>query len=115
VFTRSFSSDDREAPSATLLILPVGKHQGEAKDAHQTTASLLTQSPEDLRLAERIESALYATGCGVLRDIKVFVNARIVHLVGRVPSYLKQVAQATALATLGTHRTQNYLDVIPLN
>lgn len=60
---------------------------------------------EDLRLAARIEYALRASGYCVLRDIEVFVKARDVHLVGRVPSYyLKQIAQVTALAIPGTHQ-----------
>ena len=85
------------AQPAALLILPTCRHADEETDAFQTTASLLTQSLEDLRLAERIERALHATGYSVLRDIKVFVNARIVRLVGRVPSYhMKQIAQVTA-------------------
>ena len=100
--------------SATLQVLPTGKHPDEEKDAHQTTASLLTQNVEDLRLAARIGHALHASGYGVLRDIEVFVNARIVYLVGRVPSnYLKQMAQVTALAIPGTHQIHNALHVIP--
>ena len=92
------------------------KHADEETDAFQTTASLLTQSLEDLRLAERIERALHATGYSALRDIEIFVNARIVHLVGRVHSYhMKQIAQVTALAVPGTHQVHNDVDVIPLS
>ena len=104
------------AHPAALLILPTCEHADEETKAIQTTASLLTQSLEDLRLAERIERALHATGYSALRDIEVFVNARIVHLVGRVPSYyMKQTAQVTALAVPGTHQIYNDLDVIPPN
>ena len=86
--------------SSALSGLTPRKH-GEEKE----TARLTTEILEDIRLAERIERALHATGYGVLRDIEVFVNARIVQLVGRVPSYyLKQVAQVTALATPETHQ-----------
>jgi osmotically-inducible protein OsmY len=117
MFARNFSSDDKEALSmaqpAALLILPTSRHADEETDACQTTASLLTQRLEDLRLAERVERALHATGYNVLREIKVFVNARIVFLAGRVPSYhMKQVAQATALAVPGTHQIRNDLDVV---
>lgn len=99
---------------AALLILPFCEHAGEETNAIQTTASLMTQSLEDLRLAERIERALHATGYSALRDIEVFVNARIVRLVGRVPSYyLKQIAQVTALAVPGTHQIHNDVDVTP--
>jgi osmotically-inducible protein OsmY len=55
-------------------------------------------------------------GYGVLREIKVFVNARIVRLVGRVPSYhMKQIAQVTALAVPGTYQIHNDVDVLPLS
>ena len=103
------------AKSAALLILPIRKHVDEETNPIQTTASLLARSLEGRRLAERIERALHATGYSALRDIKVFVNARIVHLVGRVPSYyLKQLAQVTALAVPGTHQIHNDVDVIPV-
>ena len=104
------------AQPATFLILATCKHPDEDKDVLRTAASLLTQGLEDLRLAERIERALHAAGYSVLRDIDVFVNARIVHLVGQVPSYyLKQIAQVTALAIPGTHQIHNDLDVIAPN
>ena len=84
-------------------------------DAIQTTDSLFTQSLEDLRLAERIERALHATGYSALRDIEIFVNARIVHLVGQVHCYhMKQVAQVTVLAVPGTHAIYNDVDVVPV-
>jgi osmotically-inducible protein OsmY len=97
--------------SATL---PTRGHPAEEKYALRAAAPLLTQSREDRRLTERVEHALRATGYGALRGVEVSVNARIVILVGRVPSYyLKQVAQATALAIPGTHQLHNDLDVIP--
>jgi osmotically-inducible protein OsmY len=103
------------AQPAALLILPPCKHADDEMDAIQATASLLTRSLEGRRLAERIERALHATGYSALRDIEVSVNARIVHLVGRVPSYyLKQLAQATALAVPGTHAIHNDVDVVPV-
>ncbi len=74
----------------------------------------LMQSLELLRLSERIERALHATGYGALHDVEVCVNARIVRLAGRVPSYyLKQLAQVTVLAVPGIHQIQNDLNVIP--
>jgi osmotically-inducible protein OsmY len=106
--------------AATPLILPLAIYaymysNCAEEDALQSAASLLTQNLEDLRLAERVERALHATGYDVLREIEVSVNARIIHLVGRVPSFhLKQVAQATALAVPGTHAIHNDVDVIPL-
>jgi hypothetical protein len=73
---------------------------------------LLPQSQEDLCLAERVERALRATGYGPLRGIAVTVQARLVILGGRVPSYyLKQVAQTTALAVPGACQVRNDLDV----
>jgi osmotically-inducible protein OsmY len=99
--------------SATL---PTREHPGKQKNALQTAVPLLTHSLEDLRLTERIERALRATGYGALRAIKVSVNARIVHLVGRVPTYyLKQIAQATALTVPGGHELHNGLDVVTPN
>jgi osmotically-inducible protein OsmY len=101
------------AKSTALLIQHARKHSDEENACH-VAGSLRSQSLEDLRLAERIACALRATGYSVLRDIDVFVNARTVHLVGRVPSYhLKQIAQATALAIPGTHQIHNDVDVIP--
>jgi len=100
--------------SAGLPILPTCKSAD--ADSLRTAASLLTQSLEDLHLAERIKRALQATGYGALRAIDVSVNARIVHITGRVPSYyLKQIAQATALAVPGTHNIDNDLDVMSPN
>ncbi|HEY7422952.1 MAG TPA: BON domain-containing protein [Gemmataceae bacterium] len=97
--------------SGAPLILPTAEPTGE-KDALQATAQLLTQSLEALRLAERVERALCATGYGPLRRIEVAVHARLVILAGRVPSYyLKQVAQATVQAVPGAHRIRNDLDV----
>ena len=100
--------------SAMLPSLPTCKQSNEEKDALQTTAPLVTQSLEDLRLAERVERALRATGYGPLRAVVVSVSARVVILLGGVPSYyLKQMAQATALAVPGAHQVHNDLDVIP--
>ena len=80
------------------------------------TASFMKQSREDRRLAERVERALRATGYGSLRAVVVSVSARVVILLGRVPSYyLKQIAQATALTVPGAHQIHNGLDVIPPN
>jgi len=99
--------------SATL---PTHECPTAEKYAPQAAAPLLTQSREDCRLAERVEHALRATGYRPLCAIEVAVNARIVHLLGHVPSdYLKQVAQVTALAIPGAHQIHNDLDVGPSN
>ena len=99
--------------SATL---PTREHPNEEKDALQESAALLTQSLEDHRLAERVERALRATGYGVLRTVRVAVNARVVILGGRISTYyLKQLAQATALAVPGVHQVRNDLDVVQPN
>ncbi len=98
---------------ATPLIQPTCESSKAEADAPPATAPLLTQGLEDHRLAERIERALHATGYGALRTIQVSVNARCVILEGRVSSYyLKQVAQATALAVPGGHQIRNGLDVV---
>jgi len=100
------------AQPTALLILPTRQPTGEETDAAQATARLLTESLEDLRLAERVERALRATGYMPLRDTEVTVHARLVNLAGRVPSYhLKQVAQATALAVPGALQVRNGLEV----
>lgn len=102
--------------SAAFPILPLREHNDQESDVLQATAALLSQSLEDLHLTERVDHALRATGYGALRTIDVSVNARIVHLVGRVPSYyLKQIALSTALATPGVHRIHDDLDVIASN
>jgi osmotically-inducible protein OsmY len=80
---------------------------GEEKNPLEATARL-----EDVRLAERVDRALRATGYGPLRGIEVTVQERLVSLGGRVPSYyLKQVAQTIALAVQGTREVRNNLDV----
>jgi len=101
------------AQSAVLLALPTGKHTERAKDAPQQTASHLTQGLEDIHLVGRVERALHATGYCQLRRIEVTVQARMVILAGRVPSYyLKQVAQTAALGVPGIHHIQNNLQVV---
>jgi osmotically-inducible protein OsmY len=99
------------ASSAALVIVPT-RDAGRETDVVESTAAILVESLEDLRLAERIERALRATGYGPLRDIDVTVHARTVILEGRVPSYyLKQVAQVTAFAVPGTIQVLNTLAV----
>jgi osmotically-inducible protein OsmY len=94
-------------PSAALLIPPAGEH-GESARATPPPE----QSREDLRLAERIEHALRATGYGPLRGIAVTVHAHLVILGGGVPSYyMKQVAQAAALSLPGASQVRNDLEV----
>lgn len=98
--------------SAALLTLPSQPSTNEEKDASRASVRLLMQGSEDLRLAERVERALCATGYGPLRSVEVTVHERLVVLGGRVPSYyLKQLAQTTALAVPGTHQVRNDLDV----
>jgi osmotically-inducible protein OsmY len=84
---------------------------GADRDAHQTNC-LLAHCPEDRHLAQRVERALHATGYGPLRGIAVSVQARLVILEGRVPSYhLKQVAQASVLSVAGVNQVRNDLRV----
>jgi osmotically-inducible protein OsmY len=100
------------AESSALLILPAREPPAEQADAVQATAQLLAQGLEDLRLAERVQRALRATGYLPLRGIDVIVQARLVILAGRVPSYyLKQVAQTTVLAVPGAEKVRNGLEV----
>jgi osmotically-inducible protein OsmY len=100
------------AQSSALLILPAREPTAEETNAVQAMARLLAQSLQDLRLAERVQRALRATSYLPLRGIDVIVQARLVILVGRVPSYhLKQVALATALAVPGAQQVRNDLEV----
>jgi osmotically-inducible protein OsmY len=71
---------------------------------------------DDALLAERIRVALRASGYGPLRHIEVVACSGAVILTGAAPSYhLKQVAQATALAVLGTRTVRNDLAVADPN
>jgi osmotically-inducible protein OsmY len=98
--------------SAALLRPPSHPGPDAANNALPTSARPRTQSLEDRRLAERVECALRSTGYGRLRNIGVNAQARGVILAGRVPSYyLKQVAQAVALAVPGVHQVRNDLEV----
>jgi osmotically-inducible protein OsmY len=100
------------ARSASLPILPAREPTGGGMDAVQAAAPLLTQNLEDLRLAERIERALRATGYAPLRGVQVTVHAGLVVLRGRFPTYyLKQVAQTTVLAVPGAHQVRSDLEV----
>jgi osmotically-inducible protein OsmY len=100
---------------AALLILPAHPPTGAERDACQTTTRLVAQGLEDLHLAERVAHELRATRHGPLRRVAVTVHARLVTLEGRVPSYyLKQLAQATALAAPGVDHVRNDLDVGPI-
>jgi osmotically-inducible protein OsmY len=94
--------------------LPSWKHGGEEKDDSERTAQLTREILEDLQLTERVERALRSTGYGPLRDVEISVNAGVVLLLGRVPSYfLKQIAQAAALAVPEAHQIHNGLEVGP--
>ena len=99
------------AKPAALLILPSSTQSSKEANVVQA-APLLEQSLEDLHLAERVEQALRATGQGALRGVEVTAHARHVILCGRLPTYyLKQIAQATALAVPGVHQVRNDLEV----
>jgi len=100
------------AQSAALLTLPARERIDEEIDAARGVALLPQRSKEDLCLAECVERALRATGYMPLRGLEVTVHARLVILAGRVPSYyLKQVAQAAALAVAGGHQIRNDMEV----
>jgi osmotically-inducible protein OsmY len=94
------------------MILPSQPGTEAKNEALQASAQLLTQSLEDLHLAERVANALRRTGYCPLRDIEVIAHRRTVTLSGRTPSYyLKQVAQAAALAIPGVEQVRNDLEV----
>ena len=76
------------------------------------TALLPAQHLEDLHLTEGVARALSATGYPSLRTVDVSVCDGQVVLRGRIHSYyMKQVAQAVALAVPGVLGLRNELDV----
>jgi osmotically-inducible protein OsmY len=98
--------------SAALTALPADKHRGDGKNTPTQMAPLVSDIMEDSHLGRHVECALDATGYWPLRDVDVTVQARVVTLAGRVPSYyLKQVAQAAALGVPGIDRVCNELVV----
>ena len=100
------------AQSGAFLIWPTREPTAAERDAVKATDQRLARSVLDLDLAERVERALRATGYGPLRGIEVTAHERLVILAGPAPSYyLKQVAQATALAVPGVDRVRNDLEV----
>ena len=101
-------------PHSAIFLMPrTSRHSDQKKDALQKTVPVVTQNLEDGRLAARVERALRATGYASLRSVAVSANAGVVIILGRVPSYfLKQIAQATALAVPGLQQIQNRLDVV---
>jgi osmotically-inducible protein OsmY len=99
--------------SAALVVLPSALC-GTGRNAVETTLDVLTQARQDFDLAEQVERALRATGYGFLRGIAVTVNAHLVILEGRVPTYhLKQIAQEAALSVPGARDLCNNLEVTP--
>jgi hypothetical protein len=102
--------------SAKSPIQPAREHIDEEKKAFRATAPVPGPSLEDHCLTERVERALRATGYGALHTVRVSVDARVIILQGRVSSYyMKQIAQATALAIPGAHQIRNGLDVVRPN
>ena len=100
------------AQPAAPLTQPARERTGEGTDAAQGTAPLLTAKPGGPPPGRTGRARLRATGYGPLRGIEVTVQARLVILGGRVPSYyLKQVAQAAAMAVPGARQVRNDLDV----
>jgi BON domain len=100
------------AQSAAPPTLPSRGHAGEEEHAPLAAAPLSTQRLEELPLAGSVKRALHATGRGALCGVEVSVRARVAFLGGRVPSYyLKQVAQAVALAVPGIQHICNDLEV----
>jgi osmotically-inducible protein OsmY len=100
------------AQSEAPTTLPARERAGEQRDAVRGAALLPGPCEEDLRLAECVGRALSATGYGSLRGVELTAHARLVTLRGRVTSYyMKQVAQATAMAVPGVRQVRNNLDV----
>jgi osmotically-inducible protein OsmY len=84
------------------------------KEALRQTARRSAESSGDLRLAERVERAVRATGYPPLRAIEVAACERLIILRGQVPTfYMKQMAQAAAVAVPGVHELRNDQVVTP--
>jgi hypothetical protein len=67
----------------------------------------------ELRLAERVERAVRATGYPPLRAIEVAAYEWLIILRGQVPSfYMKQMAQAAAVAVPRVRELRNDLNVV---
>jgi osmotically-inducible protein OsmY len=82
-------------------------------DGRASARSLGGRSRTEPSLAERVERALRATGYPALRTIDVSVRGRLVVLQGRVPSYyMKQMAQAIAMAIPAVQELRNDVDVV---
>jgi osmotically-inducible protein OsmY len=73
------------------------------------------QSPDsDAQLAQRVAAALQSAGYATVRKIEIDVREGHVRLEGCVPTYfMKQLAQAKALAVQGVQSVQNNLVVAP--
>jgi osmotically-inducible protein OsmY len=98
--------------SAAFFVLPTHESAGEQRAGVSAAVARLMLSIEDLRMAERVEHALRATGHAPLNGIQVNVRATLVTLRGQLPTYyLKQIAQTTALAIPGVRRVNNKLTV----
>lgn len=94
------------------MVLSTNDHCCQNEKSLEKAAATLLQCLEDLRLAELVEHALRATGHLTLCDAEVTVQAQVVTLIGRVPTfYLKQLAQTAAGAVEGIERVQNELVV----
>jgi len=77
------------------------------------TAPLETSTASDAQLLRDIEETLHASGYLYLRRLTVTVSGGTVLLQGKVPTYyLKQLAQAAALATEGVEEVTNEIEVI---
>jgi hypothetical protein len=112
-----FAPDPREGFAMTrstgLSVLPPEDQIQAGKDAPAETTWQSAECLCGLRLAERVERAVRATGYPSLRTIEVAACERLVILRGRVPSYyMKQMAQATAVAVPGVCEVRNDLDVV---
>jgi osmotically-inducible protein OsmY len=92
---------------------PSAQPKDRARAGAEAPASALEQNVVDIDLAMRIERALHAIGYAPLRAIQVAVCAGVVNLQGQVSSfYMKQLAQAVALAVPGVQHLRNDLNVI---
>src|SRR2546427_1510986 len=78
-------SDSVMSQLAAPLMPPSRKESDEA--GIEATAIHVAEILEDLRVAERVERSLRATGHMPLRVVQVSVCGRVVILQGQVPSY----------------------------
>ena len=95
-----------------MLFTPFRQDVEQEREGLESARLLVAQSRKDHSLADRVERELRANCYPALRTVEVTVEECFVVLHGRVPTYyMKQMAQAIALAIPGLRGLRNDLEV----